>query len=87
MKQFLNTLIWASSIGVVLGAYVTQIPTLVAIATALYWIVSILLPIVLLLLAVCFLVAPEQTKQGFYQSIDSTTNFDSPSGLSEALHY
>ena len=54
MKQFLNTLIWASSIGVVLGAYVTQIPTLVTIATALYWIVSILLPIVLLLLAVCF---------------------------------
>ena len=73
MKQFLNTLIWASSIGVILGAYITQIPALVTIATALYWIVSILLPIFLLLLAICFLVAPEQTKQGFHKSIGNTT--------------
>ena len=73
MKQFLNTLIWASSIGVILGAYITQIPALVTIAAALYWIVSILLPIFLLLLAIYFLATPEQTKQGFHKSIGNTT--------------
>lgn len=73
MKQFFNTLIWAGSIGVILCAHITQIPALVTITTALYWIVSILLPTVLLLLAVYFLVAPEQAKQGFHQSVGNTT--------------
>lgn len=81
MKQFLNTLIWASSIGVILGAYITQIPALVTIATALYWIVSILLPIFLLLLAICFLVAPEQAKQGFKQAQEKTSNLEFATGI------
>lgn len=73
MKTLFSNLIWAGSVAVILGAYITQIPALVTIATALYWIVSILLPLVLILLLVCFLVAPEQTKQGFQQSIGNTT--------------
>lgn len=73
MKELFNTLIWAGSIGVILGAYITKIGALVTIATALYWIVSILLPFVLFILLLCVLVAPEQTKQGFYQSIGNIT--------------
>ena len=64
MKELFNTLIWAASIGVILGAYITKISALVTIATALYWIVAILLPFALFILLLCMLVAPEQTKQG-----------------------
>ena len=74
MKELINTLIWAGSIGVILGAYITKIGALVTIATALYWIVSILLPFVLVLMLICFLIAPEQAKQGFKKAADQTSN-------------
>lgn len=63
MKELFNTLIWAGSIGVILGAYITKIGALVTIATALYWIVSIILPFVLCLIFLFMVFAPEEAKQ------------------------
>ena len=74
MKTLFGNLIWAGYIVAILGAYITQIPVLVTIATALYWIVSILLPLVLVLMLICFLIAPEQAKQGFKKAEDQTSS-------------
>ena len=64
MKTLFNFLLWAGGVGCILGAYLTQIPFLVTIATVIYWIVSIGLPVLFTLLLLCFLVAPEQAKEG-----------------------
>lgn len=61
MQKFLTFVFWLATKAIILGAFFTNLPVLVTISTALYWIISITIPTTLVLVAVLLLIAPEGT--------------------------
>lgn len=54
MKEVFKSISWLVVTGLILAAFFTQIPFLLTISTAIYWIVAIILPVGLLLTMIGF---------------------------------
>lgn len=68
MKEVFKSVSWLVVTGLILAAFFTQIPFLLTISTAIYWIVAIILPFGLLLIMVGFSIDGDKVFASWHNS-------------------